>query len=131
MPSLSLLSFSPVRFILLASLQGAVAAEVDGVESCMWCSQAGADAVCSTTCRSEPAGDEERLLCSFRVGHSCTETFPDVLIFCVCQKLQMDRKREVSRCAMYGLTHAGPKEGMIVKTERSKSTKLAWKIAWL
>ena len=103
--------------MLLTSSRDAVAVE-GCFESCMWCSQACVDAVCSTTCRSEPAGDEERLLCDFRVGHLCTETFPDVPISCVCHELQMDRKREVSRCAMCGLTHAGPKEGMNVKTKR-------------
>ena len=84
-------------------LEDAGAAESEGASS------PACGVRCSTTCRSEPAGDEERLLCDLRVGHSCTETLPDVPISCVGHELQMDRSREVSRCAMCGLTHAGPK----------------------
>jgi hypothetical protein len=42
----------------------------------------------------------------------------------------MDRSREVSRCAMYVLTHAGPKEGMNVKTEGLENMKPAKKPSW-
>lgn len=94
------------------------------LECCMLCSLAGVDALCSTTCRSERAGDEERLLCNLQVGLSCTETLPDVP---VCHELQVDRRREVSLCTMSGLKHAGPKEGMNVKIEGLESDKLARK----
>lgn len=112
------------RFTVLTLFRTLLPRKQMCLESCMWCSQACVDTICSTTCRSESAGDE-RLLCRFRVlrvGHSCTETFPDVPISCVCHELQMDRKYEVSRCAMCGLTHAGPKEGMNVKILRGWKT---------
>ena len=92
--------------------------------------EACVDAFCSTTCRSEPAGDEERLLYDLKVGHPCKETFPDVPISCVCRELQTDRKCEVRRCAMCGLTHAGPKEGRNMKTKRLEDMKLARKFTW-
>lgn len=43
----------------------------------MLCYQACVEAFCSTTCRSETAGDEERLLCDLEVGHPVYRDFPE------------------------------------------------------
>lgn len=40
----------------------------------------------------------------------------------------MDRRREVSRCTTSGLTHAGPKKGVNVKTEGLEYDKHAKKL---
>lgn len=64
---------------------------------------ASVDSLCSTTCRSERAGDEEHPWCNEKWGL-------DVPVSCVCHELQMDCSSEVSRCTISGLRHAGPKK---------------------